>query len=128
MEANLDDVDLMDGGLANDGSSAAVGGSKKRHVFVRLMNGKAYNFLDKPDPKEEKMYACLAVSQPFCTAKYKGVTEAWTAAVADINKQPDMKTGALLFDPPISVSEGSPRPFRGGHEDRQRNSSQGPVP
>jgi hypothetical protein len=60
MEANLDDIDLTDGGLANDGS-LAVGGPKKRHVFVRLMNGEAYNFLDKPDPQEQKMYACLAL-------------------------------------------------------------------
>jgi hypothetical protein len=128
MEANLDDVDLMDGGLA------AVGGTKKRHVFVRLMNGEAYNFLDKPDPKEEKMYACLAVTQPFCTAKYKGVTEAWTAAVADINKQRDMKTGVLLFDPHISVKAVRDRfeavmkiakeiqakvPFRSGNDDEE---------
>ena len=92
-----DDLDVMDGG------AAAGGGTRKRHVFVRLMNGDAYNFLDKPDPKEYKMYACLAVTQPFCTAKYKGVTEAWAAAVADINSQRDMTTHALLFDPPISV-------------------------
>jgi hypothetical protein len=58
MEANLDDISMSDnnGGLANDGFLAIGAPPKKRHIFVGLMNGDAYNFLDKPDVKEEKMY------------------------------------------------------------------------
>jgi hypothetical protein len=136
MEANLEDIDLTDGGLANDGF-LAIAAPKKRHVFVRLQNGDTYPFLVKPDVKEQKMYACLAVSQPFCTAKYKGVTEAWTAAVADINSQRDIKTHALLFDPLILVKAVRDRfeavmkiakdldakvPFRSGNDDEEEAS------
>jgi hypothetical protein len=78
--------------------------------------------------------AVCGVSKPFATAKYKGVTEAWAAAVADINKQRDMKTGVLLFDPPISVKAVRDRfdavmkiakeiqanvPFRSGKDDEE---------
>jgi hypothetical protein len=115
-----------------------TGGPKKRHVFVRLREGDTSPFLINPDAKEEKMYCCMVVLKPFATAKYKGVTEAWASAVADVNNQLDMKTGKRLFNPPISVKAVRDRfdavmkivkdlqagvPFRSGNDDEEEPST-----
>jgi hypothetical protein len=77
---------------------------QKRNVFRRLRHGDTYPFLlHPPDAKEVMMYRCLAISKPFATPKYKGITEAWTIAVAEINNQRDPTTGQRVFDPPIAV-------------------------
>lgn len=111
-------------------------GTKKRHSFPRLTSqrkGKTYHpFIDEPDEKELVMYRCLALSKPFTTAKGKGVTEAWTAAVQEINKQKNLGTGKAVFDPPIPAKTVRERfeaamkivkdlqaevPFRSGEDD-----------
>jgi hypothetical protein len=80
-----------------------------RHVFRRHtkkpdQNGVIHHpFLVDPDEKEIVMYRCLLVHQPFATTKWKGVTEAWLAAVETINQQRHGTTGRLFFDPPVPV-------------------------
>jgi hypothetical protein len=49
------------------------------------------------------MYRCLSISQPFLTPKGKGLLDAWTTAVADINQQIHPDSGLLVFDPPLLV-------------------------
>jgi hypothetical protein len=81
--------------------------AKKRHSSPRLaLTNKQtrktiHPFIIKPDESELVMYRCLAVSKPFTTAKGKGVTDAWTDAVKEINKQKNFETGKAVFDPPI---------------------------
>jgi hypothetical protein len=115
---------------------------KTRHVFNRFKgtdkDGNAvYHFLDTPDVKEYAMYSCLAVSKPFATTKWNGVTAAWTTAVNEINQQSNMETGRLHFDPPVSMKtvrerfEGAMKivkelsanvPFRSGEDDEEEPS------
>jgi hypothetical protein len=97
---------IVDNGILGitTATTAVVPPKKQRHVFRRLTKGDTYPFLLHPDAKEITMYRCLAISQPFATPKYKGVTEAWNAAVADINNlRNDPTTGIRVFDPPVSV-------------------------
>jgi hypothetical protein len=130
-------------------SVGATGQRKKtRQVFRRLKkedeDGVTYPFLEQPDDKELSMYnkelsmySCLVVSKPFATTKWNGVTAAWTAAVKEINEQVNFTTGALHFNPPISVKtvrerfEGAMKiikeldanvPFRSGNNDEEEPS------
>jgi hypothetical protein len=103
-----DGLTIIDNGLVlgtpNTTVVVPVVPKRKRNVFRRLRHGDTYPFLlHPPDAKEVIMYRCLAISKPFATPKYKGITEAWTVAVADINNQRHPTTGQRVFDPPIAV-------------------------
>ena len=74
----------------------------KRHTFPRLTCGDSHPFIEQQDKKDLAIFKCLVVSKPFAVGKGHGITEAWTAAVEEINAQPD-DDGTLLFNPPVSV-------------------------
>jgi hypothetical protein len=138
-KARMDDVTVVaDVPLASsvNGDLDCGGGSKKRHTFPRLSTTKGdktcHPFIDEPDEKELVMYRCLLVAKPFATPKGKGITEAWNAAVKEINCQVDFASGRLVFDPPIPVKTVRERfegvmkivkklqeevPFRSGEDD-----------
>lgn len=107
--------------LLPDNNNNVVGTTtkKQRNTFRRLtkqhMGKTIHPFLDEPDYKELVLYRCLARSQPFTTAKGRGLTEAWTVAVEEINKQKNLHTNQAR---PYSF-----HPFR---SKRSANGSKGP--
>ena len=85
---------MSDHGAAAVAVAAAVpkkanNNKPKRHSFPRLSCGDSHPFLQQQDKKDLAIFKCLVVSKPFAVGKGQGVTEAWTAAVEEINAQPD---------------------------------------
>jgi hypothetical protein len=126
-----DEASAPDHGVAVAVANKTNNNKPKRHTFPRLQKGDSYPFLEDQDKKDLAIFKCLMLSKPFAVGKGKGLTEAWAAAVAEINEQPDVD-GSVLFNPPISVKTVRERfdgamkiiaaldnavPFRSGNDD-----------